>query len=257
MSLGRKSTAARQPVVSAAPALFRSKRMWWIGGATVAIAAMLALMLPKLFAPEPDVSSDQQADVFAPQALVALSTPRPLYNGVDLDGWVTDGEWRAVPEEGVIAGSSGEIFTTLFTSRSTREALEFYRLECAVTLHEADRAAIVFGIESGPDRNGPANVLEITPEKSVSLLERTFENGEAVYTTFAEGDTPHPRDREIRFRLERQPRGWFLFINGELQGALHHREKPDLPEFRFAAEGGEAWFSDIVVTALSDQPLSP
>jgi hypothetical protein len=232
----------------------RKRVMWSLAVAMVA----LLIAIPLLFRPPSDDDAVDNQVVLEPQSLAPLTTPRPLYNGNDLTGWQYEADqWRAISEEGVIAGTAGEIWTTLFDSRSSREPLEFYRLECAITLHEADMAAIIFGIESGHGRDGPGYVLEVTPDKSVSLMERSMENGEAVYTTLLAGDTPLDRDRDTRFRLERQPRGWFLFINGELQGALRHRDLPDLPEFRFTADGGEAWFADIVVTALSSEPASP
>ncbi len=245
---------ARMPTAVATADATSTKRAWIMRG--LAGMVILSLILLPWFLPaRAPVDSNNAPIELEPELLEPASPPRSLYNGRDLTGWNYEpGVWRAIPEEGVIAGASTEIWTTLFESRSNRRPIEFYRLECVVQLHEADEAAVMFGVESGHGRDGRCHVLSVTAS-GVKLLERTLAGDNADDETVADLPIGMASTSEVLVRLERQPKGWFIYLNDEFQGGIPHREVPDLPEFRFAAVGGEAWFSDVVLTALSDTPV--
>jgi eukaryotic-like serine/threonine-protein kinase len=172
-----------------------------------------------------------------------------LFDGRSLKGWVIEhGSWIVGPdEEGstVIAGTNGEIRRPLVKAVGGKPTpIPNYRVLVTVRLHEASAVEMQFNIDS----TGPRQTLRLTLDR-VSVGRRAASNSPleplAPAKPFEIG-----ADRLHELKLERQALEWRVFVDDVLVGTVPLAAQRELPEFRLVAEGGPAWFADMVVEEL-------
>jgi len=165
-----------------------------------------------------------------------------------------EGEWSTgLNDEGspVLIGEDGGASLQLpssIASRSSTSPLEYYRLEFGMWLHKAKAVELHFDIPAD-NFKGARSVLRMTAEGTQlghRKSDRTpFQARRAIQDYRREPDEMHS------IVLERQPRGWWLFVDGQFAGAVRARSAKPAQEFRLAVEKGPAWISDIAVERLA------
>jgi hypothetical protein len=186
----------------------------------------------------------------------------PLFNGHSLADWTLEhGNWIVnTGEEGanVIEGTDGEIARFLPAKRGEGNRpvfFDFYSLEFVVNPHLAKAVEVRFGYEAVESRDGPRCFLRLE-ESGHTLGERTSDAG-GVSSTASQGPLSETFVSRHLVRIERQPTGWFVTLDGADLVGLPRRQKGEIPEFRFAAEGGTAWFSDVLIEELHPADEDP
>jgi hypothetical protein len=218
------------------------RRRWYV----VALAAVLAL------AGAAALAWRWRPDLFhaAPPrpTLVPADTVQSLFEGTSLKGWQPlAGGWTPKQDADKASVLSGKGII-----RRPLPPWANYRLTLGLDLHKAASVDVLFGLMSA-NREAPAGlVLRVTPE-GVFLGSRAEDGGEVRQTTrtmmlpmTADADGG-PVYREVR--LERQGRFWWAYHDRRLVGTCPAGEA-ELPEFRLAAEGGEALFDTLEVVEL-------
>ncbi|MEW4527805.1 serine/threonine-protein kinase [Maioricimonas sp. JC845] len=222
----------------------KSGLLIWAAACFVALAsAVLIALRPWETNTEPPPTAIAMTDV---------GTSVLLFNGVNTHNWLpVSGNWVAIPQQAVLAGTDGLIGHTLFKSESGRAIpLEYYRLVIFTERRSDDVAAEVhFGMEAVPGRNAARYVVR-HDKTGITVGYREQDRGEFMPL----GQTvPWPNDTPlVALVLERQPGGWFVSANERPVGAVRLREPSELPEFRLSSENGTTWFSEITVTELAE-----
>lgn len=178
--------------------------------------------------------------------MVETGPARYLFNGTSMLGWnILSGEWTVPPGESVIVGREGRSSRTLFKDVGGEFAApDWYRLVLLVQPQDGAAAEVHFGLAAVEGRNGPRYVLQFTSQ-AASVDQR-------------DNDAAEPSEPLQIVRvgglaavtLERLPTGWFITVNDQPLEPLPLRER-ELPEFRLAATGGAARFSDIELSELA------
>ena len=172
-----------------------------------------------------------------------------LFDGKSLKGWVTQhGSWVIGPDdEGstIVAGTDGEILHPLLRAVGGKlTPIPNYRLLVTVRLHEASAIEMQFNIDSTDRRHA----LRLTLDR-VAVGQHT--NGRSPFKPFAPAKPFEiGADRLHELKLERQASEWRVFVDDALAGTIPLAPQSELPEFRLVAEGGPAWFGDMVVEEL-------
>jgi serine/threonine protein kinase len=221
------------------------RRQWWTAGivAFFVVAAAIGAWRQR---------SRPQAPPAAPQrvAMVEAGWRQLLFDGESMRDWRTvSGRWGVPVGEPVIEGQDGAIARTLF-KREAGEVLplRYYRLVAFVELRDAQSAELHFGFAPVEGRNGLRYVVRIFGTQ-VELGERggddaPFHGIEPAHPLSGEAGAQHV------FLAERLPTGWFVTVDDVSLKALPLHHEFELPEFRLAAQGSAAWFSDIEVAEL-------
>jgi serine/threonine protein kinase len=187
-----------------------------------------------------------------PRSLVPSHKSTFLFDGENMSSWRTIyGSWNIGEDDenaAVLIGDRGSVARPLPTTagKSSAERLDFYRLEIAVRLHQADAVELHFDLAAAPKT--VRSVLRMTVEGS-QLGYRRGERGPFIAKTVRREHVKEP-DEMHSITLERQLRGWWVFVDGQFVGALRARTTKPASEFRLTVEKGPAWFSDISVEQL-------
>lgn len=180
-----------------------------------------------------------------PRELGSIGRATALFDGHDLAAWRTgSGEWSvATDDEGarVLAGR-GVVSRGLPVA-----AAAHYRLAGVVAFHEAEAVRIWFDL---PDRADRASdtwwELRLTRDGS-ALVRADTAGGSAP---FADQSAPVGPGGRRAIEIERQPRGWWVLVDGAAVGQVPFLHDPPAARVDVAVEGGTAWLSDLFVTAL-------
>ncbi|MBX3437155.1 MAG: serine/threonine protein kinase [Planctomycetaceae bacterium] len=244
---GRAADVPATDVLPAPSAPVRPDRRVWI---TSAAASFLLLMCFGLWW----VSSHRE---IAPQPIPMRGSGSDfhLFFGTSTAGWRNNhGNWVAARDEeqaNVLAGTNGEAIRPLPLKPQpdgTGAPFQFYRLTLEIDPHQADAVEVRFGAAAESAGSGPQYVLRLE-ESGMTLGER---NGEGEELRVLAPPQPLKRGYHKRHtvRMECQPTGWFVTIDGQALPGLPRRPLPELHEFRLAVEQGPAWFSDIFIEEL-------
>ncbi len=241
--------AKRSATVPALPAIPRtSHRGSWIAAGLAAVAALavgVTVYALGLFSgrtvtpPTPDKAS-----------LATSNWGAALFDGRSLKGWVTErGSWTLGPDdEGstVIAGIDGEIRRPLVKPVAGKPVpIPHYRLLFTARLHEATAVELQFNIDS----TGGRHALRLTFDR-IAVGRRAEGRSPLEPLAPAKPFAIGP-DRLHELKLERQAAEWRIFVDDALAGTVPLATERELPEFRLVAEGGPAWFADMVVEELA------
>jgi serine/threonine protein kinase len=215
-----------------------SRWKWFVSG--VLLVGVLGITL-RFWPDHPPVVVPQRVE------MAEIGPGRYLFNGTTILDWTTvSGQWAVPPGESVIAGRDGLLSRTLFKEVDGRPvAPAYYRLVLLVHPQDAGAAEVHFGLTAVSGRNGPRYVVRLTSD-DVALGERSSD------AAVLSNSTTYPiavADAAV-VTLERQPTGWFISVNDQSLQPVPLRIE-ELPEFRLAAEGGTAWFSDVEIVELS------
>ena len=179
-----------------------------------------------------------------------------LFNGKSLLGWtIEDGQWIVVQDdEGspVIAGTSGEMKRPLLKAVAGKPVpIEYYRVLVTFQLREASAVELQFNLRQ-PDNQNPADsrhALRLTLDR---VAVGTRQEGSLPFKPLAPAKPFEiGSDRLHELKLERQTTEWRVFVDDVLAGTVPLAKEPRRPEFRLLAEGGPAWFGDMVVEELA------
>ena len=187
-----------------------------------------------------------------PTAKTSLTTANwgaALFDGGSLKGWVTQrGSWNVVEDdEGspVVAGTDGEMLRPLVKVAGGKPTpLPNYRVLVTVRLHEASAVEMQFNIDS----TGARHALRLTLDR-VAVGRRAEGRAPLELLAPAKPFEIGP-DRLHELKLERQAAEWRVFVDDVPAGTVPLAPQRELPEFRLVAEGGPAWFGDMVVEEL-------
>ena len=173
-----------------------------------------------------------------------------LFDGKSLKGWVTErGSWTVeADDEGshVVAGTDGEIRRPLVKSVGGKPApIPNYRLLVTVRLHEASAVEMQFNVDS----TGQRHALRLTLDR-IAVGRRASDRSPLEPIEPAKA-FEIGADRLHELKLERQATEWRVFVDDIPAGTVPFAPQRELPEFRLVAEGGPAWFADMVVEELA------
>ena len=173
-----------------------------------------------------------------------------LFDGRSLKGWVPDhGSWTVGPDdEGstVVVGIDGEIRRPLVKAVAGKAVpIPHYRLLVTARLHEASAVELQFNLNS----TGGRHALRLTFDR-VAVGRRADGRSPLEPLAPAKPFEIGP-DRLHELKLERQATEWRVFVDDTLAGTVPLATQRELSEFRLVAEGGPAWFADMVVEELA------
>ena len=185
------------------------------------------------------------------ESLTASGWAAELFDGKSLRGLIPQsGSWTVShDDEGgtVIAGTDGEILHSLLFKRTNGKTapLSNYRLLVTVRLHAATAVELHFDVKP----SGQRHVLQLTQNQIAIGLRAAaripFEPLAPAQSRQIGADQLH------ELKLERQASEWRVFVDDVLAGTIPLAPQRELPEFRLVAEGGPAWFADMVVDELT------
>lgn len=207
------------------------------------------------------VASSQLGEPTLPTTQLSPSGwERPLFNGVDLNGWTAiRGGWNPTEDDmhsKVLAGKGAIVRALPTHARSPSEPLDRYGVRLKIDLHTANAAEIHFehADTTGHSDQSPRSVLRLTSE-CVALGKKATRRGEflpvtpncPLPTASADDETSHYHE----LRLERHDDHWRVLLNGTAVCS-----KPLEPEYpteavQFVVEGGQAYFADVFAFELA------
>lgn len=235
-----------------------SRRRWLIPAAVILAAIGLALGLWSVVGGR----FGARRETGVTQALTRVQVKESglseyLFNGTNLlaNFKPISGNWVVPKDHAVIAGTDGCLAGFLIHRGPNNQPLplQWYRLEALVELRSAKAARVGFAI-AAPDASGIASGscwgVQLQGNRA-ELVRRDDVNSPWEPTHPA--ITIDPAKQHL-ISIERNPGGWFVTLGETALGSIPLAETPDAPEFHLSAEGGPAWFSDLLVTEL--QPAS-
>lgn len=243
--LERQVTNVRPPSSQPSQAAAANKRPRWIipaivGTAGIAVCLMAASLL--LNRPPPTVQRD----------LITCGQPIALFNGENLRNWqFRSGTWRpGQDDEGgiVLLGASGVISRKLPTAAGSSGPPEYYQIEFGFSFQTATAVELQFDLAN---ELGKRAVLRLTSE-GIML---GHSNGDLA-PLISDNSNRQPRafSREANERhsvkLQRQPGGWIVSVDGKDVGTLPHLGSSPESEFRVRVDGGPAWLENFVFEEL-------
>ncbi|MEX1230905.1 MAG: serine/threonine-protein kinase [Planctomycetaceae bacterium] len=179
-----------------------------------------------------------------------------LFDGRTLSGWSTvSGGWSIKNHEdlgAVLSGERGTIRRQLIrrgnVGASSFGGLENYILTLLVTLHQAERVMLEFGLKEDSNNVHPRLVLRIGRQG----LQLGRQGDDAKSFVPLSGEVAYNLDplSPVEIQIERQQRDWWVILNGKILGILPIEPDDELPEFRLTVEGGPAFFSDFIIQEL-------
>lgn len=177
------------------------------------------------------------------------SPERALFNGLNTSGWQQrGGNWVVPAGTATLSGTDGQLIRTLFRNHDGKAVpIDYYRLIVFIDRAKATAAEIHFGFAPSRDRNGNRYVLR-WDEDGIAIGERDSATSDLKRLT---SPTLPGRTGSVAAIIECQPDGWFVSINERPIASLPRRRNGELPEFRLAAQGGPAAFSEITLTELA------
>ncbi len=225
-----------------------SRRTGWIAAGIAALAALAVGVT--VYALGLFTGGTVPAPATAKTSLANANWGATLFDGKSLRGWIIQrGSWNVVEDdEGspVVAGTDGEMLRPLVKAVDGRPTpIPNYRLLVTVRLHEASAVELQFDIDS----TGRRHALRLTLDRVAVGLRaegRSPLEPLAPAKSFEIG-----ADRLHELKLERQATEWRVFVDDVLAGTVPLAPQRELPEFRLVAEGGPAWFADMVVEELA------
>ncbi len=187
------------------------------------------------------------------RTLVPAGGELNLFTGLSLAGWrAQSGAWVVKKnEEGgnVLSGSDGVISHDILEHTQFKSApLRNIRVVVIVQLRDARAAGLEFAIDTSTRRSGQRYVVQIAAE-GASFGRRTDDEGPFLPEAPPRRLTRRATDPYVLV-IERQPGSWWLFLDDSQLGVLPAQSRPEAPEIRLRAEGGEAYFSDITLQPL-------
>jgi serine/threonine protein kinase len=180
-----------------------------------------------------------------------------LFDGLSLRGWhVQSGAWAITTnDEGgrVISGTDGAMSRRLVRAEPD-EPPKFYRCSIVMQLHEGRAAGIEFGIDGPSTEPRRRYVAKITKE---GIEAGRRDRDDASYVALFERPLPRGSEQPCTVSVERQPAGWWVFIDDRKVGVLPIRAVRDNADLRLFAEGGPVWFSDMLLQDLEPAASKP
>lgn len=262
-----------ETLVLARPAAVVSRRRWNRRALVLGVGALGAVAAGLWW------NSFRQDKHPGPRSWQATGRGEPLYNGRSLGGWsVLGGQWIPGRDDGdgglVLAGINGTITHAAALGRGKElTALAGFQLLAIASVHDAFAAEVQFGFQRTTRNPGGDHADSDAVERIVVRLltdrailgTRRSDHGE-VTRPIAERTLSGGPSAFHEIRIERQPRDWYAFLDGELLGTVPASSLPDIPparipfadrqELRLAAESrdtaapGEAWFGDLVLEEI-------
>jgi len=248
--LGETQPIARATTVAPAPTAAehtpdRPRRAWLVPLLAVAAVAMVAWgVIGTWFAARPPWPAHDY---------IATGRAADLFDGTDLSAWRTlRGSWSSDRDEegALVLQGRGEVVRRLAIGAVGAESPEWYRLTCVVDRHEASAAEVVFDVPRGGGDDGDALAVRIAAD-AVACVRRS-RDGRGIKQLTARA----PADAEPRHAVEvrRHGEAWYVTVDGAPLATLPPLRPAPAAEIRFAADGGEARFSDVVVEELAVRP---
>ncbi|MEM8943589.1 MAG: serine/threonine-protein kinase [Planctomycetota bacterium] len=232
------------------------RRQWLAGLAVAAISAIAALAY---------VVDPLGGQVAIPTTqLTPSSWERPLFNGVDLNGWTAiRGGW--IPTEDdmhsrVLEGKGAIVHKLPTYTTSPADPLEHYGVRLKIDLHTADAAELHFehaDVASLSDKS-PRCVLRLT-EACVVLGRKPNRRGEFEPLS---PNCPLPADKSEdsshyhELRLERHTDHWRVLLNGIAVASKSIDPRYPNEAIQLVVDSGKAYFADVFVFELVSEQLS-
>jgi serine/threonine protein kinase len=184
--------------------------------------------------------------------LVPLGLGQHLFDGLTLTGWrAHSGAWavkRNTEGGRILSGTSGSISHALANQvAKKRTALTHFRVSFVVQLHNATAAEIEFGRDNSLD-DGPRYVAQLL-KKGVGIGHRA-NTGSPFVIESAILPLTHGPTEAYTLAVERQPDSWWVLLDEEPVGFVPVLPEPTVAAFSLCVQGGEAWFSDVILQAL-------
>lgn len=224
-------------------------RRWWIAlcaAALVALTVAALVYVPGLLTDGTDGPSPVAGKSLAPTGLTVS-----LFDGKSLRGWITQhGAWAVgQDDEGspVVVGTDGGIMYPLLFRRGDGKSaqLAHYRLLATVRLHKAAAVELQFDVGLSGQRHALRLTLDRVALGRCGANHAPFEPIAPAQPFQVGADQLH------ELRLERQSIEWRVFVDGTLIGTIPLTPERELPEVHLIAEGGSAWFADMIVEELA------
>ena len=172
-----------------------------------------------------------------------------VFNGRNVSNFKPiDGNWVVPPDDAVIAGTDGSLAGFLIHRGTDNRSvpLVHYRLEALIDRRTAKAAWLQFAIAQTDEGSGSSWGIKLSDNKA-ELVRRNRASDPWLAQGTALNIDPSKKQLVV---LERNPAGWYATIGETALGYVPFSDQLEIPEFRLGAEGGEAWFSDLLVTEL-------
>ncbi len=190
---------------------------------------------------------------------------RPLFNGLDLNGWTAiRGGWKATEDDmhsKVLAGKGAITRALPAYLTSSDEPLEHFGVRLKIDLHTAGAAEIHFEHEDIDDREDklPRSVLRLTGE-CVTVGTKSARRDEfqplAPKCPLPPATTDDETSKYHELRLERHTDHWRVLLNGlPVTSKPIDRLRPT-KAIQLVVEGGQAYFADVFVYGLAAKSVN-
>ncbi len=198
---------------------------------------------------------------------------RPLFNGLDLNGWTAiRGGWKATEDDmhsKVMAGKGAITRELPGYLTSPDEPLEHFGVRLKIDLHTASSAEIHFEHEEHEQQQDqevkqhedqlPRNVLSLTSE-CVTIGTKPSRRGEfqplAPKCPLPPTSTSDETSKYHELRLERHTDHWRVLLNGSpVTSKPIDRSRP-AKAIQLVVEGGQAYFADVFVYGLTAKSVN-